>query len=191
MEYCLICSMAFISLAYVKHNLSPSSKTSQWAVVMGFAKAFDKVLYQCLLSKCHHYSIQGTTFDWVSNFLHGWSQTVVLDGESSASATVTSGIPQGFVLGPILFLCYTNDLTEQISSFCRIFTDDSVLYREIKKPENPKTFQDDLTTLEAWKKHWEMEYPHSWPSTASSQPCDLPSGRKLQRPLLEPVCQQN
>ena len=78
--------------------------------------------------------------------------------ESSASAPVTSAIPEGSVLGPILFLCDINDLLQQVSSQCYFFADDSILYREIKKSEDSKSLQDDLAVLEAWEKQWGMEY---------------------------------
>ena len=117
--------------------------------MMDFAKAFNKVPYQCLLSKLHHYGIEGTTLDSVSYLLHGQTQTVMVNVDSSVKASVISGLPKGSVLGPILFLCYINDLLEQVSSLCHLFADDSIFYREFKRSEDSMTPHYDPDALEA------------------------------------------
>ena len=127
-------------------------------VIMDFAKAFDKVPYQRLLGKLHHYGIQGSTLNWIDAFLSDRTQKVIVDGEASEPAPVTSGVPQGSVLGPILFLCYINDLPEQVSSRCRLFADDSILYREIRTPQDSRVLQEDLDALAAWEEKWGMAY---------------------------------
>ena len=88
---------------------------------------------------------------WVSDFLHGQIQTVVVDEDLSTRVPVTPDIPQGSVLGPILFLCYISDLPEQVSRY-RLLADDTILYRKIKKPEDSKTLQEYLDALEAKEK---------------------------------------
>ena len=80
---------------------------------------------------------------------------MIVDGEASEPALVTYGVPQGSVLFPILFLCYINDLPEQVSSKCRLLADDSILYREIRTPQDSRVLQDDLDALAAWEK-WGM-----------------------------------
>ena len=127
------------------------STSSLWTV-------FDKIPYQRLLSKLHHYGIQDSNLDWIADFLTDRSQRVVVDGEASQAAPVTSGMPQGSVLSPILFLCYINDLPEQVSSRCHLFADDSILYREIKSQRDCKALQEDLDALASWEKKWGMEY---------------------------------
>ena len=89
-------------------------KTQTDVVVLDFSKAFDVVPHQCLLHKRDHYGIRGTTLNWIQNFNR--TQKVVVDGSSSESARVKSGVPQGTVLGPLLFLTYTNDLPSTVSS---------------------------------------------------------------------------
>ena len=80
------------------------------------------------------------TFKWIENFLFHRTQTVVLEGETSNKIPVTSGVPQGTVMGPILFLVYINDLCEYIQhSKLRLFADDSIIYKQIKTPDDTQT----------------------------------------------------
>ena len=107
-------------------------KTQTDVVVLNFSKAFDVVPHQRLLHKLDHYGIRGTTLNWIQNFLTNRTRNVVVDGSSSESARVKSGVPQGTVLGPLLFLTYINDLPSTVSSQVRLFADDCLLYRPIK-----------------------------------------------------------
>ena len=107
-------------------------KTQTDVVVLDFSKAFDVVPHQRLLHKLDHYGIRGTTLNWIKNLLTNRTQKVVVDGSSSESARVKSGVPQGTVLGPLLFLTYINDLPSTVSSQVRLFADDCLLYRPIK-----------------------------------------------------------
>ena len=97
-------------------------------VLLDFSKAFDKVSHQKLLLKLHRYGIRGPTLKWIQAFLSDRTQTVVIDNEKSATVPVTSGVPQGSVLGPILFLIYINDLPDKTRSKVRLFADDTAIY---------------------------------------------------------------
>ena len=116
-------------------------------VIMDFSKTFDLVPHQRLLSKLCHYGITGKLHNWMQNFLTMRTQQVVLEGVSSSSITVTSGVPQWMVLGPLLFILYLNDLPEGISSQVRLLADDCILYREINTLIDCQDLQKDINTL--------------------------------------------
>ena len=96
-------------------------------ILQDFSKAFDKVNHLKLLYKLQLHGIQGKTLGWIESFLIGRTQCVVLDGDSSTELPVSSGVPQGSVLGPILFLLYINDLPDNIQSNVRLFADDTAV----------------------------------------------------------------
>jgi ribonuclease P/MRP protein subunit RPP40 len=89
---------------------------------------------------------------------------VVTDGEKSPTATVSSGVPRGTVLGPLLFLCHINDLLEAVKSNVRLFADDCILYRKIRSVQDTCRLQQDLDSLEKWATIWGMKFnPESVP----------------------------
>ena len=140
-------------------------------ILLHFSKAFDKVNHSKLLWKLHQYGIRETALAWIRAFLGNRSQTVVLEGEESGSVLVTSGVPWGSVLGPILFLVYINDLPDELSSKVRLFADDTAVYLTIGGSENGKVLQNDLDRLSMWEDRWDMEFNPSkcqvvWVTTA-------------------------
>ena len=118
------------------HELAYSinQKTQTDVIFLDFSKAFDKVSHDTLLHKIRYYGIGGKTNTWISAFLCSRSQQVVVNGQTSQSAGVLSGVPQGSVLGPLLFLMYINDIAEGVTSQMRMFADDSIVYRQIHTP---------------------------------------------------------
>ena len=108
--------------------------------------------------KLDHYGIRGSTHKWSSSWLSERSQKVVLDGQASDPVPVLSGVPQGSVLGPVLFLIFINDLLDNIRSSVRLFADDCVLYRNIKSPIDMQILQDDLNSLAQWVTDWQMKF---------------------------------
>ena len=137
-------------------NVSTGKQTD--LILLVFSKVFDKVNHSKLLWKLHQYGIRGTALAWISAFLGNRSQTVVLEGEESGSVPVTSGFPQGSVLGPILFLVYINDLPDELSSQERLFADDTPVYLIIGGAEDGKVLQNDLDRLSLWEDRWDMEF---------------------------------
>ena len=127
-------------------------------ILLDFSKAFDKVNHSKLLWKLHQYGIRGQVLNWVRAFLGSRSQRVVIDGEESESVPVTSGVPQGSVLGPILFLIYNNDLPDEVCSQVRLFADDTALYLTIKSEDDGSALQNDLDILSKWETRWDMEF---------------------------------
>ena len=126
--------------------------------VLDFSKAFDTVPHQKLLHKLDHYGIRGPILDWIQNFLTKRKMRVVLEGEQSEEVAVDSGVPQGTVLGPLLFLCHINDLPDSVKSTVRLFADDCLLYREIRTIQDHHILQSDLQELEKWASTWGMKF---------------------------------
>ena len=127
-------------------------------VVLDFSKAFDRVPHRRLLRKLHHYGIRGNTHQWITSFLLGRTQRVTVEGCSSDSVPVVSGVPQGSVLGPLLFLLFINDLPDKIISKTRLFADDCIVYRPIYDKNGCAVLQQDLDALAEWESKWGMEF---------------------------------
>ena len=116
-------------------------------ILLDFSKAFDKVNHSKLLWKLHQYGIGGHVLNWIQAFIGSTYQRVVIEGEESESIPVTSCIPQGSVLGPILFLIYINDLPDEVCSQVRLFADDTGLYLTMESEYDGLTLQSDLDIL--------------------------------------------
>lgn len=137
-------------------NMTTGKQTD--LVLLDFSKAFDKVNHLKLLYKLQIHGVQGKTLGWIESFLIGRTQRVVLDGDTSSELPVSSGVPQGSVLGPILFLLYINDLPDNIHSNVRLFADDTAVYLAVQGQQDSVTLQNDLNKLQDWEKAWDMEF---------------------------------
>ena len=126
--------------------------------ILDFSKAFDTVPHTKLLKKVESYGINGPILNWLEMFLTKRHMKVVVDGVSSEPVSVDSGVPQGTVLGPLLFLCHINDLPEAVKSQVRLFADDCLLYRSVKNQSDYITLQNDLQKLEEWGNTWGMRF---------------------------------
>ena len=101
-------------------------------LVLDFSKPCNIVTHQRLLGKLKHYGIRGSTLNWIRHWLTGRSQRVVVCGECSNDAAVKSGVPQGIVLGPLMFILYINDISNNTSSNIKLFVNNCLIYRLIK-----------------------------------------------------------
>ena len=118
--------------------------------ILDFEKTFDTPPHELLKIKLYGYSIGGKTLKWIDSFLCFRQQRVVVNGIKSDWAPVSSGVPQGTVLGPLLFSLYINEITTDIDSEIRLFADDCVCYREIKGTEDTVKLQEDIDRLGCW-----------------------------------------
>ena len=140
----------------ISENLDVGRQTD--CIIMDFSKAFDKVNHSLLVHKLHHYGVRGNTLKWINSFLINRSQSVVVSGTKSSSIPVKSGVPQGSVLGPSLFLFYINDIPMQVTSTVRLFADDTIMYLSIRNSSDASKLQQDLDRLEAWEGRWLMHF---------------------------------
>lgn len=138
-------------------HISLDSGTITDCIFLDFSKAFDKVTHSLLLHKLSLLNIDSYVLAWIRSFLTNRSQYVSANNFDSSTTPVRSGVPQGSVLGPLLFLIYINDLPNNISSTMRLFADDCVIYRQISNNNDITTLQTDLTNVLNWCKLWQME----------------------------------
>ena len=128
--------------------------------ILDFSKAFDTVPHARLTNKLRLYGIHGNILRWIQDFLTRRRQLVVCDGVKSQYSPVTSEVPQGTVLWPLLFLLYINELPSVIDpgSSLRLFADDALVCRTIDTNEDQAILQKDLLRLESWANHWGMVF---------------------------------
>ena len=134
-----------------------SSKASD-VIFLDLSKAFDSVPHEHLLLKLNRNGIDGQLHLWFRNFLTNRKQRVLIHGSYSDWSPVTSGVPQGSILGPVMFLIYVNDIPDIITSTAKLFADDSKIYRQINNVEDSIALQIDLTTLNLWADRWQMKF---------------------------------
>ena len=127
-------------------------------IFLDFSKAFDKVDHKLLLHKLDHHGIRGGLLSCLRDFLTNRKHQVVIAGQQSLSADVTSGVPQNSVLGPLLFFCFINDLPDQIKCKVKLYADDVLAYTTINTVEDCHRLQSDLITLEQWASKWNMVF---------------------------------
>ena len=112
--------------------------------------------HQTLILKLKGHGIGNDVINWIEKWLTHRRQRVIVDGEISNWKSVLSGVPQGSVLGPILFLIYINDLEDDISSKVLKFADDTKVFRKVTNDTDKQSLQDDLDKLVKWSEKWQM-----------------------------------
>ena len=127
-------------------------------VYIDFSRAFDSIVFSKLLSKLSSYGIDGKLLSWLDAFLHNRLQYVVIENCFSNVSDVVSGVPQGSVLGPIMFLIFIND----IETVCcgdtdlQLFADDLKLYSSVNVSCNSLTLQQSIDNLALWADKWQL-----------------------------------
>ena len=127
-------------------------------IYLDFRKAFDTVPFERLLNKLMAYGINGCLLRWIGNFLKDRRQRVTVNGQSSTWSDVVSGVPQGSVLGPALFLIFINDLPDIVQNLVKIFADDTKLFSTVKTQEDCDSIQNDLNSLSTWSDQWQLKF---------------------------------
>ena len=132
-------------------------------IYFDLCKAFDKVPHQRLIQKLKYFGIDNPLLTWISSFLHNRYQIVRVNNTYSKPTLITSGVVQGSVLGPLLFLLYINDISKEIKNGkCFLFADDlKVVYSSPRDIENTTSIQEDLARLETWSRQWLMPFSPS------------------------------
>ena len=151
---CLTNLLEFVK--FVTHKIDEGKPVD--VVYLDFQKAFDKVPHERLLIKLEALGVKGMVLNWVREWLKDRIQRVVINGEESSWIKVTSGVPQGSVLGPILFLVFINDLDSNILSMILKFADDAKIVQEVQNVEGRNKLREDLARLFNWSEVWQMNF---------------------------------
>ncbi len=128
------------------------------AIYLDFAKAFDSVPHQRLLRKCKALGIEDKVLSWIAAFLTNRRQCVNVNGTASDWTEVVSGVPQGSVIGPVLFIIFINDMPNNIQNFIALFADDAKLYGKSSSSMDRNSLQEDLSTLQQWSDKWQLSF---------------------------------
>ena len=129
------------------------------AAYMDFRKAFDSVPHKRLLNKLKGHNIKGPILNWITSFLSNRTQFVKINNSVSEKLDVTSGVPQGSVLGPTLFIYYINDLPNVVdNSSIKIFADDTKVYKAINSENDIKDLQTAIDAMFQWTQKWLLQF---------------------------------
>ena len=127
-------------------------------LLLDFKKAFDKVPHQRLCNKLSHYGIRGAILEWIKNFLTNRTQKVTVNRHNCNSRVLISEVRQRTVFGPLLILCYINDLPSHVKSSIKFYADDVILYRVIGCGADHEILQQDLVELSEWANTWQITF---------------------------------
>ncbi len=150
-------------LIHLCHNIYNGLDNSRdvCLVFLDVSKAFDKVYHPALMVKLQNMGIHGNLLNWIKSYLSDRRQRVVINGVSSDLHDINASVPQGFILGPLLFLCYVNDLVDNLETTPYLFADDTSLFCNINKENPDETFSminRDLTRLSVWSNLWRVQF---------------------------------
>ena len=127
------------------------------SVFLDISKSFDKVWHEGMLYKLKSMGISGELYNLLENYLSNRFQRVLLNGQASSWRPVLAGVPQGSILGPLLFLIYINDLPNELKSNAKLFADDTSLFTIVKdKNKSANMLNNDLRRISKWAYNWKM-----------------------------------
>ena len=144
-------------LSYLYHVFSEAldKKKDVHIVFCDISKAFDRVWHDGLIYKLKKFGIHGDLLNWFKDYLTDRQQKVIIRGQHSELGHIKAGVPQGSIVGPMLFLVYINDLINVVGSNARLFADDTSLYIDFDDPTEAKNILDtDLLNIQNWAKQW-------------------------------------
>ena len=127
------------------------------SIYLDFSKAFDKVDFGILCQRLRNMAISGKLGILLHNFLTNRKQVILANGVESKSSVVRSGVPQGTVLGPVLFLILIIDIDADISSIVSLFADDTCITQQIAEEKDVESLQSDLDKLYMWQHAWSLD----------------------------------
>ena len=128
------------------------------AIYTDYTAAFQSVNHRLIMYKLEHsYHLRRSALEWFVSYLSGRRQRVIVNGKTSAWKPVTSGVPEGSILAPLLFSLFINDLPQNVHANCLMYADDVKIYRKITSPSDSRLLQDDLCRLSAWSARWGLQ----------------------------------
>ena len=144
-------------------NLSLKSHKEVDIVYLDFAKAFDTVVHSKLVAKLECYNVNAALITWIKCFLSNRLQFVKIGNSCSSTCSVISGVPQGSVLGPVLFIVYINDISDCVlrGSKMKLYADDAKVYTVIDDLNSQAILQQSLDSVLAWSRHWQLALSES------------------------------
>ena len=150
-------------LLSITHNIFQSFDANPSLEVRGvfldISKAFDKVWHEGLLFKLRSIGIEGKFLDILKSFLYDRYQRVVLNGQSSSWKKINAGVPQGSILGPLLFLVYINDISKDLVSNVKLFADDTSIFSTVyDRNQSANAINSDLEKIQQWAYQWKMTF---------------------------------
>ncbi|CAB4025210.1 Hypothetical predicted protein [Paramuricea clavata] len=168
-------------LISVLHRISQNLDSGKQTDILYFdvAKAFDTVNHSLLLKKLQRFGLRDNILTWFKSYLSGRQQRVLVNGEISETCPVSSGVPQGSILGPLLFLIYINDLPESITSSAvdvSLFADDTKCISVIESPVDACVLQAEARNVEKWAEFWRLKF--------NAEKCKVLSVTRKRHPLV-------
>ena len=134
-------------------------KSITQAVFFDISKAFDRVWHRGLIHKLNAIGIRGPLLNWFEDYLNGRKQAVVIKGKISSYKAVQSGVPQGSVLGPLLFLIFINDIVKDIESLVKLFADDTSMYLQLNDGViRTYILNSDIAKILDWSRRWKVDF---------------------------------